>query len=262
MLSKSLLNILLLGGAASTANAACTRDDLKAAASSYVEAQAAGKPSFTALDASPDVAYSENFKTVPVATGILSQALKIDFNRSIYDTTQCATYTELVSATGSHPYVIGTQMRFADGDASKVTKMESIVTDKGDWLFNATGTLYYASREAWPEIPEDKRDSREAIKAAGDAYCDLFNDKSAKVPWGTPCERLEGGMYTGRGSPTDSCNVGVPSGVKLIDRRYVIDEVMGTVDIFMTFGSIPDSHEFRVENGKLRFVHTMSVMGG
>ncbi len=46
-----------------------------------------------------------------------------------------------------------------------------------------------------------------------------------------------------------------------MDRRYVIDETLGTVDIFLTFGSIPDSHEFRVEKGKIRYVHTMSVMG-
>jgi hypothetical protein len=101
------------------------------------------------------------------------------------------------------------------------------------------------------------------IQAAADAYCDIFSDKSVKVPWGTPCARLEGGAYTGRGSPDDSCNVGIPDGVRLTNRRYVIDETVGAVDVMMTFGSnLPDSHEFRVEGGKLRFVHTITVMGG
>jgi hypothetical protein len=138
-------------------------------------------------------------------------------------------------------------------------------------LFNVTGTEYWASREKWDAIPSDKRDSRETIKAAGDAYCDLFNDKSVKVPWGTPCARLEGGSYTGKGAATDSCNVGVPSGVKLVNRQYVIDEEYGTVDIIMDFGGtagnvgaggLPDSHDFRVESGKLRYVHTLSSCGG
>lgn len=162
----------------------------------------------------------------------------------------------------THPYVIGTQMHF-NADGSQVTKIDTIVTDAGDWLFNATGTQYYASREDWFVIPVEQRDSRAAIKAAADAYLDLFNDKSVVVPWGTPCARLEGGIYTGRGSPTDSCNVGVPSGVQLLNRRYVIDETVGAVDVFLNFGGpdgIPDSHEFRLEKGKLRFIHTMTVM--
>lgn len=62
-------------------------------------------------------------------------------------------------------------------------------------------------------IPEEDRDTREVIQAAGDAYADLFNDKSVTVPWGTPCARLEGGAYTGNGSDTDSCDVGVPDGM-------------------------------------------------
>ncbi|KAM7213760.1 hypothetical protein V8F06_010894 [Rhypophila decipiens] len=58
-----------------------------------------------------------------------------------------------------------------------------------------------------------------------------------------------------------SCDVGVPSGVKNTNRRYVIDEVVGSCDVFFTFaGNLPDSHEFRLENGKLRYVHTMTVM--
>ncbi len=82
------------------------------------------------------------------------------------------------------------------------------------------------------------------------------------MPWGRPCARLEGGSYTGNGGPSDKCDVGIPNGVALTNRHYVIDETVGAVDVMMTFASLPDSHEFRVEGGKLRFVHTMSVMGG
>ncbi|KAH6912291.1 hypothetical protein BKA70DRAFT_1423002 [Coprinopsis sp. MPI-PUGE-AT-0042] len=166
--------------------------------------------------------YTENFRTATLATGILSHPLNINH------TPQPARH------------------------------------HAGDWLFNATGTQYYASRENWFVIPEADRNTRETIKAGGDAYLDLFSKPNTVVPWGTPCARLEGGIYTGRGLPTDSCNVGVPSGVELVNRRYVIDEMVGAVDIFLNFGGangIPDSHEFRLEKGKLRFVHTMTVMG-
>ncbi|KAI6085155.1 hypothetical protein F4821DRAFT_153766 [Hypoxylon rubiginosum] len=252
------LALSALGLLAAQAAAQCTREDLTAATDSLLAAQTAGTPS--AISPLADtVAYLEAFKTADIATGILSHPLKIDFNRSLLDTTACATYTEIIVTDRAHPYVIGTQMRFLDG---KIANISSLVTDQGDWLFNATGTYYWASRENWDPIPEDQRDTREVIQAAADAYADLFNDKSVQVPWGTPCARLEGGAYTGSGSATDRCDVGVPNGVALVNRRYVIDETIGAVDVFIDFATVPDSHEFRVEKGKLRFVHTITVMGG
>lgn len=261
LLAASLASVAVAAPAAPAAE--CTRESLKALTDSYLAAQTAGagfapSSAFGTLAAST-IEYSENFKPVDVAKSIIATPLKIDYNRSLLDTTQCATYTEIVVTDPSHPYVIGSQIRL--GSDGKIAKMETLVTDQGDWLFNATGTFYWASRESWTIIPEDKRDTRETIKAAGDAYADIFDDKSVKVPWGTPCARLEGGAYTGRGTATDRCDVGIPNGVKLTNRRYVIDEALGAVDIFMTFGSLPDSHEFRVENGKLRYVHTITVMG-
>ncbi|KAF2456733.1 hypothetical protein BDY21DRAFT_42054 [Lineolata rhizophorae] len=241
------------------AAAQCSREMLVDTTDAYVAAQETGDVS--AMTLADDVAYLENYGDVAIDSGLLAQGLAIDHSRSTHDTTLCATYTELIITDPSHPYVIGTQMQVAE-DGS-VTQISSIVTDDGDWLFDAEGTLQYASQETWDPIPEDQRDTRETIQAAGDAYLDLFNDKSVEVPWGTPCARLEGGMYTGQGNPDDSCNVGVPDGLDLTNRRYVIDETLGTVDVFLNFGGpsgMPDSHEFRVENGKLRYVHTMTVM--
>ncbi|KAF3058935.1 hypothetical protein GL218_09589 [Daldinia childiae] len=225
------LTLVALGLLAAQAVAQCTREDLIAATDSLLAAQTAGTPD-TVAPLADTVVYLEAFKTADIKTGILSHALNIDFNRSLHDTTQCATYTEIVVTDKAHPYVIGTQLRFADG---KIANISSLVTDQGDWLFNATGTLYWASQEKWDPIPEDQRDSREVIQAAADAYADLFNDK---------------------------CDVGVPNGVNLSNRRYVIDETLGAVDIFIDFATVPDSHEFRVEKGKLRYVHTITVMGG
>jgi hypothetical protein len=227
---------------------------LQEAADSYVAAQAAGLYSNIKW-LSSNVAYTENNKTADITKGILSQPLGIAHNRSTFDTTQCATYTELIITDPKNPTVSGTQMRFT---GSSITKIESIITHKGDWLFNSSATLLYAIPENWGTIPVEKRDSRATIQAAADAYLDLFNNTSVVVPWGTPCARLEGGMYLNNGT----CNVGVPSGIPMTNRRYVIDETVGTVDVMLMFngaGGMPDSHEYRVEAGKLRYVHTMSV---
>ncbi|KAF2658323.1 hypothetical protein K491DRAFT_593333 [Lophiostoma macrostomum CBS 122681] len=249
-------------------SSACTKDSLRAITADLLTAQTAGNSAFSSLAST--VAYTENRKKVDITKGILSQALTINHSRSQHDTTQCATFSEFIVTNSAKPYVIATQLR-TDNATGKVNQIDTIWTTKGDWLFNVTGTLYWASRETWDAIPEAKRDTRETIKAAADAYCDVFSDKSVKVPWGTPCARLEGGSYTGKGSATDSCNVGVPSGVKLVNRQYVIDEEYGTVDVIMDFGGtagnvgaggLPDSHEFRVESGKLRYVHTLSSCGG
>ena len=247
------------------ASAECSRALLQNATDQYTLAQSSGTVSNLAL-LSSSVNYTENEQPVNITTGVLSQPMKIDHNRSIHDTVECATFTELIVANSDHPYVIGTRMLLT-GD--KITTIESIVTDKGDWAFNATGYLYWDSLEKWDPIPEDKRDSREVIKAAGDAYFNRFNNVSVVVPFGEPCARLEGGAYTGRGNlSANTCDIGgLPSTIVVTNRRYVVDETMGVVDIFLGFPGLdrtrgqepmPDSHMFRVESGKIRYIHTVS----
>jgi hypothetical protein len=253
---------------AARSSAECTKAILRGVTSDLLAAHTAGTSSFGSL--AETVTYTENRKKADIKTGILSQPLKIDFNRTQHDVPQCAAFAEIIVTDSAKPYVIHSQLRL-DNSTYKVVQIDSIITTKGDWLFNVTGTYYWASHEKWDEIPEEKRDSRSTIQAAGDAYCDLFNNKNVKVPWGQPCARLEGGAYTGKGAANDRCDVGVPNGVQLVNRQYVIDQEYGTVDIIMDFAGtagnvgasgLPDSHEFRVEGGKLRYVHTLSSCGG
>ncbi|GAB1317841.1 hypothetical protein MFIFM68171_08051 [Madurella fahalii] len=239
----------------------CNRSLLREATDRYLAAQSTGNLTWLEPVLSTNASYVENGKIVAdwtLNSTLTGQPVRIDRTSSIFDLTQCAFFTDLVSTDPERPRVIGAQVWVVEG---KVSKIDRIVTTPGDWLFNATGTLYYALGEDWGEIPLDKRDSREVIKAAADAYLDVFKNASVVVPWGTPCARLEGGAYTGRGLPTDSCNVGVIQSYDMPNRRYVIDETVGVASLLLEFGSIgnaPDSHKFRVEGGKLRFIHTMT----
>ncbi|KAF2260633.1 hypothetical protein CC78DRAFT_472456 [Lojkania enalia] len=252
---------------AATASADCPLTFLKNATTSLVASQSKG--TYSSLNALAETTvYTEQFQAVDIRVGILSKALKIDFNRSIHDPVLCTTFTEMIITDPSHPYVIGTRMEL---DGSKITKMETLVTDEGDWLFNATGYAYYNSLETWDPIPESERDTREVIKAAGDAYFDRFANANASVPWGTPCARLEGGAYTdSRNTSTNTCDLGLPSTIHVTDRRYVVDVEMGAVGIYVGFPGLdradpnpsPDSHLFRVEEGKLRYIHTLSTCEG
>lgn len=245
----------------------CTRSHLENIASQYIGLMATGQHDrFENL--AYDMVYVENNKTANILNGTPAFGMTMDFNRSMYDTTQCKTFTEIIVTDPLHPYVIHTQLTL-DGDGN-VNLIDSLVTDKGDWAFNATGTKNWNAQENWDPIPEAKRLSREVIKAAGDAYADRCNDVTVHVPFGTPCARLEGGAYTGRGNlSANTCDIGgLPEHIPMVNRRYVVDEVYGVVDIFMGFTGLdrtqnstgtPDSHVFRVEDGKIRYIHTASA---
>jgi hypothetical protein len=201
--------------------------------------------------------YIENTAATPFDKGILKSALKIDFSRSLLDTEICETFTEVIVTDKGHPYVLGVRSKVAD---RKISELETLVTDADDWLFNADNYLKYSSSEDWGVIPVKARDNRATLISAANAYFDVFDNNDVKVPWGTPCNRLEGGMRTGRGMPDDSCNVGVPTGMKLTNRHFISDPEIGAVVGFIRWPSgVPDSHLFRVENGKLRFVHSLTV---
>ena len=72
-----------------------TRALLQNATAQYIAAQSNGNPALiTALASNASHIESEN--PVSIKTGVLSQPMKIDHNISIHDTTNCATFTELI----------------------------------------------------------------------------------------------------------------------------------------------------------------------
>jgi len=258
MITPVVLGALAL--LANTASAACTREGLLAAASSYVAAQTAGKLDGLKL-ATDNFTYQENNKAADIKRGVLSTALKVDLTRSTADTVQCASYT-LVVATSPKPYVLATQLRHRDGDASVITTIDTIAATTGALFFNATKTLAYLKAEDWSPLT-GPLPSRDELKRVGDAYLDMWTDKAAadSIPWGTDCERVEGSQYT------RPCGKSLPRGGSAKNngmRRYVIDDIIGSVDVlcmFSSLGNMPDSHEIRLVDGKVKYVHTVTVLG-
>lgn len=247
---------------AASAQISCTRGGLQRAVDLYIEAQSGGDTSGLPLAAG--LGYTENMEPADIDAGLIRTPLEIDHHRSLLDTATCQTFTEVIVTDEQSPYVLGTRLRV---NHDKIAEIEILWTTTGYWLFDADAYLEYSSAEDWSPIPADERDSRATLVAAGNAYLDAFLEAEIdQVPWGFPCVRIEGGAYTGTGSPDDSCEVGVPSGVNIANRRFVVDEVIGSVVAFCTFGAggpnggsgSPDTHLFRVENGKLRYVHTLT----
>jgi len=253
---------LALLGLTPFTSAACTREVLLAAAGKYIAAQQLGTLDLSALPASTSLIYKENNAVRPLASSVLSQPLNISYHRSTADTISCASYTELVTLSPK-PYVIGTQITHSPTDLS-ITLIDTIAATTGALRFNASQTLQYFQSESWTDLPVEKQPSRQLLRQTIDAYLDMWTNSTAidAIPWGTPCERVEGAA---RVSP---CTGGAPRGGSKTPngmRRYVIDEVAGSADVLCEFsavGKIPDSHEVRIEGGKVRYVHTITLSAG
>ena len=262
----------LLAPRAGFAQVACTREGLQRAVDLYIAAQSKGDTSGLPLatvrreDGTQTViaGYMENAANADINKGVIKTAMKIDHHRSLIDPSTCQTFTEVIVTDKEKPYVLGTRIRV---NRDKIAEIEILWTTTGYWLFNANTYLKWSSSEKWDVIPANSRDTRDTLVAAANAYLDAFLEgKKDLVPWGYPCQRTEGGAHTGKGVPEDSCDVGVPSGVNIANRRFIVDPTIGSVVVFCTFGAgnanggsgAPDTHLFRVENGKLRYVHTLT----
>jgi hypothetical protein len=241
----------------------CTRAVLQTAVDNYLAAQQAGR--LSKMSFASQVKYFENMTEIKKEQGLWNTPLSIAFHRSLLDVDSCRTFTEAIVTEGQNPYVLGTRLT-VEGD--KITEINSLVTKKGDWLFNAGDYLKYSKAEDWRVLNANERVDRQTLINAGNAYFDKFSDKTVQVPFGTPCARLEGGLYTTKdfNDPKASCAVGFPEGedkLPILNRSYVVDVEMGTVNIFCRFGNppgAPDSHTFRLVNGKLRYVHTLTLI--
>ena len=252
----------LLAPATAFAQVSCTREGLQRAADLYIAAQTKGD--LSGMPLAKGLGYMENMAPFDIEKGLIRTPLKIDLHRSFLDPATCQTFTEVIVIDKAKPYVMATRLRV---NHDKIAELEILWTTTGYWLFNAENYLKYSAAEQWDTIPAKNRDTRDTLVAAANAYLDAFLEgRKDGVPWGYPCNRTEGGARTGNGSPKDSCDVGVPSGVNIANRRFIVDETKGTVAVFCTFGAgsagggsgAPDTHLFRVENGKLRYVHTLT----
>ncbi len=256
-------NIVIEIDTAAESGGKCTRETLQELVNGYIAALEAGDPK--KMNLAEGAKYIENMKNSSFEKGIWLTKIKVCFHRDFLDVDSCSAFVELFDSISAHAYNIGAQIRTSEG---KIKEISALVADSGDWAIKGRADIAkmvrISSGEKWALIPKAQQNDRATIKAAGDAYLDVFKDKSVQVPWGTPCARLEGSMYTGNannpGGSTGTCDVGIPDNLSITDRHYIIDVEMGSVDIFCKFGgAMPDSHLFRVENGKLRYVHTISI---
>src|SRR4029077_10660443 len=120
------------------------------------------------------VKYLENMGVVEADKGLWNTALPIGFSRSLLDKDRCKTFSEVIVTEGGHQYVIGTRLSVDNG---KITAIDSLVTDKGDWLFNANNYLKFSSAEGGHPLSPAERVPMQRLIDAGNQYLDQFSDK-------------------------------------------------------------------------------------
>src|SRR5213594_3174314 len=172
----TLIWIVLIGAllmpTAGFAQISCSREGLQRAVDLYIAAQTKGDTS--GLPLATGLGYMENVATVATANinnGLIKTPMKIDHHRILLDTATCQTYTEVIVTDKEHPYVFGTRLRV---NHDKIAEIEIIWTTTGYWGFSADAYKQYSSAEKWDTIAANKRDTRDTLVAAANAYLDAF----------------------------------------------------------------------------------------
>ena len=186
----ALLCRVCLGRKLSCATAAkgCTRASLQKITNKYIEALKKGKPSLMPL--ASQAKYIERRKEVPLGQGIWQTPLTVDFSRSFFDVDICESFTEIIHTSSDHPYVIGTRLKVVD---NKIAEIESLVSDKNDWLFNAVDYLKYSSTEKWDIHPARKAQRPADLDQSRRATTSIsfrITPPSTKCPGASPVSAL------------------------------------------------------------------------
>ncbi|KRA83900.1 hypothetical protein ASD76_07800 [Altererythrobacter sp. Root672] len=200
------------------AQGACSRELLQGIADNWISGVKKGSP--FEMNLGEWVDYRENLEIGFLSAFFDNQARTVDFSRALLDTTSCKTFVEAVLLNPERPMVLTTQLT---NGFFGVGPIDNLVTDKGDWKFDAKTTLDSVKAEQWTEIPADKRMSRQDLTAAANAWLDA---------------RAANGATTA-------------------DRLYVIDEVLGGVNVLARLGTdrLPASFTFRIEDGQVKATH-------
>lgn len=221
-LGPACVAALVLATPAAAQQGQCSRDTLQDVANRYVKAQHDG--SVFALPVGEWVDYRENYGLVSTTTGVIGQPADFAWHVELVDPGACRVFVQGVILKPK-PYVVGTALAWSFNGLGQIN---SVVTQAGDPQFDAQAANDAASKEDWGVIPAEKRDTRDALMTAANAYL-------AALP-----------------------------GAKLAEPELTIDETKGAVAVRGHAGG-PDGpavgHVLRIEGGKVRYDHGLTPKG-
>lgn len=256
MMKRFVFTAMALAGVAvatpAAAQGSCNRELLEGIAGDWVSAVEKG--SGFELQLGEWVDFQANLE-IGFMGEFLDKPRQVDWHRALLDTTSCKVMVESVILDEAEPMVLSTVLT---NGFFGVSPISNIVTKQGDWQFDAAATAQHARAEDWAPIPEGQRDSRDELLAVANAYLDRLGDSSVQVPWAASCVRIDGGTQVA------SCETGLPGNLPAADRQFTVDEVLGAVNVQLRLGEQrrAGSVTLRIEDGKVRYVHTIANCGG
>lgn len=256
MMKQFVFTAVALAGVVAASPAAaqggCSRELLDGIAGDWVSAVEKG--SGFELDLGEWVDFQANLE-IGFMGEFLDTPRQVDWRQALLDTTSCKVMVESVILDEAEPMVLSTVLT---NGFFGVSPISNIVTKQGDWQFNAAATAQHAQAEDWAPIPEGQRATRDELLAVTNAYLDRLGDSSVQVPWADGCVRIDAGV------PIASCEAGLTGNVAAADRQYTVDDVLGAVNVQLRLGEQrrAGSITLRIEDGKVRYVHTIANCGG
>jgi hypothetical protein len=251
------------GGGEVAAEWSCSRDELRFAVGSYVNALTARDPALVPFSA--DAKATENAELTEPGQGLWQTAGAARFYRSGLDTETCGTHTQAVFDEDGTDIIVGIRLRLSP-DAPEITEAETYVTRDGDYfVYNPAGLLASDSERpdpAWEGlVPEDQRSTREELYGIADAYFEMFGSSGVEAPFSDNCDRWENGNRMTEGD----CNSGIIPGLDdlITNRRYVMADVeAGIVVGYAIFGGALDFHMFKVVGGQVHLIQAVITDSG
>lgn len=285
----TLLSALLLAPAAHSQAIRCQWASLRSATDVFIESQAAGTSS-DPIFSSPDLQYAQNGSplTINSSESLLSTPFTVQHSHTLIDQDACASFTKLILV---HPedaerrLLLGAQIHFnmstTDARLTRVRRLDVVYVGEGDWkMENFTAAAARVEGEDWGALSRGAQDTPETLEAVAEAYLDFLGGAAgdaagggngtagaAAVPWGRPCARLEGSVYTaGEESCAEGLSLPSEGGAEgITERTYVMDASVGSVSVVARDGSLggaPTVLELRVLQGELRYVHQFTATEG
>lgn len=239
----------------------------------------AGRPLLPALEGGRqgDVGEEEVEEAMVKVHSLIDQGACAAFFKVVVAATSNSTAAAAAGAADAGWYMYGSQVRFSitrEAPRPTVARMDVVIAGGDDWqmegVAGAGEMVGNLEREDWGALSRGMQDTRETLEAVAGRYLDLLgsggegdDEETPDVPWGRPCARLEGGVYTAVDDSEDCLKGLREAGVAgVTDREFVVDESVGAVSVLARDGSLggaPSAFQFRVVEGQLRYVHQFAA---
>jgi hypothetical protein len=228
----------------------CTRDLLRQHADAYLQAMAQGD--VKALNAHPEVRYTENGQTQTLGLGLWLSRPQPQFARHVLDESRCSSVTEAVLSDLRGRTVFGVRLRYV---AEQLIDVEAQVVPKNSSYYDPDA-LIPSGVDRWLEpIASSARMSRDALVSLAEHYFDSSTDASLLPPHAPECKRRQ------NGTPLDTGDCGSPAGnERFEERRFpVIDETAGIVTAIVIYRNFIGMYLIKAQSNTIQ---NIDVVGG